>query len=238
MKYLNFANHINTNEKPETLLMLMDISDSMLAHDIRPSRMEAAINANEEIIKVKSRHYYDDKIGIIVFQKSAKLVSFPTFASKIGNVKHFIDEIGDEDMEGGTDFVAPLKLAYQCFFGVNLKKENSFLSRALSNLFCESVDDNTVPPIDTSGTIKRIILLTDGEHLGDDNPVRIATRLKDAGVIIDCIGIGGTPQNVDEKLLKQIASRNFDGSIRYCFIGDQETLIRKYNSLAQHIRPV
>ena len=79
-------------------------------------------------------------------------------------------------------------------------------------------------------------MLTDGEHLGDENPVTIAARLKKAGVIIDCIGIGGSPKDVDEKLLKQIASRNPDRSIRYCFIGDQQELIRKYQSLAQHIR--
>ena len=79
-------------------------------------------------------------------------------------------------------------------------------------------------------------MLTDGEHLGDENPVTIAARLKKAGVIIDCIGIGGSPKDVDEKLLKQIASRNSDGSVRYCFIGDQQELIRKYQSLAQHIR--
>jgi len=43
---------------------------------------------------------------------------------------------------------------------------------------------------------------------------------------------------VDESRLKKIASCNPDGSIRYCFIGDQQDLIRKYESLAHHIRPV
>ena len=85
---------------------------------------------------------------------------------------------------------------------------------------------------------QRIILLTDGEHLGDENPIHIATRLKRAGVIIDCIGIGGSPKDVDEKLLKQIASRNPNGSIRYCFIGDQQKLLRKYQTLAHHIRAI
>jgi hypothetical protein len=55
-------------------------------------------------------------------------------------------------------------------------------------------------------------------------------------VIIDCIGIGGSPKDVDEKLLKEIASRNHDGSIRYCFIGDQQQLLRKYENLAHHIK--
>ena len=45
-------------------------------------------------------------------------------------------------------------------------------------------------------------------------------------------------KDVDEAILKKIASRNTDGSIRYCFIGDQQTLIKKYETLAKHIRPV
>ena len=81
-------------------------------------------------------------------------------------------------------------------------------------------------------------MLTDGEHNGLSNPEKVADRLKNAGVIIDCIGIGGTPNDVDEKLLKKIASRDRNGSIRYCFIGDQQALIRKYETLARHIRPV
>lgn len=79
-------------------------------------------------------------------------------------------------------------------------------------------------------------MLTDGEHLGDGNPVNIAKRLKSIGVTIDCIGIGGSPDDVDERLLRQIASRDADGSIRYCFIGDQEQLIQKYQTLAHHIQ--
>lgn len=86
-------------------------------------------------------------------------------------------------------------------------------------------------------TLKRIILLTDGEHNTGSCPLKVASRLKSAGVVIDCIGIGGSPHDVDEKLLKSIASRNPNGSIRYCFIGDKHLLLKKYESLARHIRP-
>ena len=81
-------------------------------------------------------------------------------------------------------------------------------------------------------------MLTDGEHNGSESPQPVADRLKNAGVVIDCIGIGGTPADVDEQMLKTIASHNPDGTIRYCFIGDQQALIRKYETLARHIRPV
>ena len=107
----------------------------------------------------------------------------------------------------------------------------------LSLIFFEQ-GDSFVASHNNDNTTRRIILLTDGEHLGKSNPVNIADKLKGIGVIIDCIGIGGSRKDVDEKLLKQIASRNPNGSIRYCFIGDQEKLIRKYSSLAHHLRTV
>ncbi|NIA31634.1 MAG: VWA domain-containing protein [Actinobacteria bacterium] len=112
------------------------------------------------------------------------------------------------------------------------------VTKALSGIFFEPGIDKCLSKKTTNGSTRRIILLTDGEHLGDENPIHIAIRLKKAGVIIDCIGIGGSPKDVDERLLKQIASRNSDDSIRYCFVGDQQKLLRKYQTLAHHIRAI
>jgi len=236
MKYLNFANPIKSNEQPEMLLTLIDLSGSMEITDMKPTRRAAAIKANEEIIKVKRQQHPGDKIGVIGFQSSAKLLLPPTPPSKIIDLEKAID---NAKLSGGTDFVTPLKLAYSCFFGRAITTMKNPITKMLSSFFFEPGIDKCLSI--TSGndkTTKRIIMLTDGEHLGDDNPTNIATRLKKAGVIIDCIGIGGSPKDVDEKLLKQIASRNRNGSIRYCFIGDQQKLLRKYQTLAHHIRAV
>ena len=235
MKYLNCANHVKSNNQPETLLTVIDLSGSMLADDIKPTRQEAAIRANEEIVRVKSKNYPNDKIGVIAFQKSAKLALPPTHPSKIKNFRYFINDLA---LVGGTDFVAPLKLAYNCFFGGSTKIENNLLLKIMSTLFFESAADSKAKPVNTDGSVKRIILLTDGDHLGRGNPIEIATRLKNAGVIIDCIGIGGNPTAVNESLLRKIASQNPDSSFRYCFIGDQQKLLRKYQTLAHHIRAI
>ena len=115
------------------------------------------------------------------------------------------------------------------------------LKQTLSELFYEPNprDIRTIKGnCAVDGITRRIVMLTDGEHNGSESPQPVADRLKNAGVVIDCIGIGGTPIDVDEQLLNTIASRNSDGTIRYCFIGDQQALIRKYETLARHIRPV
>lgn len=236
MKYLNFANHVQSNDQPETLLTLIDLSGSMYADDIKPSRMEAAIKANQEIIRVKKQYYHNDKVGVISFQETAKLSLQPMQAWNIGDLSRKINDAG---LKGGTDFTAPLKLAYNCFFGRAITTPENPVKKMLSSFFLEPGVDKCLSIASGNKKItKRIILLTDGEHLGDDNPTNIATRLKRAGVIIDCIGIGGSPRDVGEKLLKQIASRNPDGSIRYCFIGNQQKLLRKYQTLAHHIRAI
>ena len=76
--------------------------------------------------------------------------------------------------------------------------------------------------------VRRIVLLTDG-HGG--HPLRTAEDLKARGVVIDVIGVGDNPRNVDEKLLKQVAS-TIDGENHYWFIKDQQTLVKRYTDLA------
>ena len=234
MKYLNMANRVQSDNQPEILLTMIDMSGSMYTDDIEPSRKEAAINANKEIFRVKKQSYPNDKIGVISFERTAKLSLIPTYAKDISDLSKVIDDTG---LTGGTDFTAPMKLACSYFIGKTVKSGNSPIKKMLSSIFFEQ-GDGIITSKNNDNTTKRIILLTDGEHLGKSNPVNIANKLKGIGVIIDCIGIGGSPKDVDEKLLKQIASRNPNGSIRYCFIGDQQKLIKKYSSLAHHIKAI
>jgi len=76
--------------------------------------------------------------------------------------------------------------------------------------------------------VRRVVLLTDGQ--GGD-PLDTARKLKDRGVVIDVIGIGDHPSNVDEALLKKVASV-VGGALRYRFIKDRQTLVAHYTQLA------
>jgi uncharacterized protein YegL len=76
--------------------------------------------------------------------------------------------------------------------------------------------------------VRRIVLLTDG-HGG--YPIKTAHELREKGVVIDVIGVGDNPSNVDEKLLKKVAS-TIQGELRYRFIKDQHTLVAHYTMLA------
>ncbi len=174
-------------------------------------------------------------MGIIGFGNNARLLHAPVCISK--GIQDLKRALNNPDGSSGTNFTAALKLAETCFEEKVNQSASNFFTRMLSEIFVEP--ENHKQQLSRSdGNLKRIIMLTDGEHNGSVSPLAIASSLKNAGVIIDCIGIGGSPTDVDEKLLKQIASKNPDGSIRYCFIGDQQQLLRKYQSLAQHIRVI
>ncbi len=235
MKYLDFANRIQSNEESETLMTLIDLSPSMDDSDWKPTRKAGAIAANKELIKNKLKSHPEDRMGIIGFGNNARLLHSPVCISK--GIQGLQRALNNPDGSGGTNFTAALALAENCFMGKVNEQGNNFIARMLSEIFLEP-DNNKYQSGKDDGSLKRIIMLTDGEHNGSVPPSAIASRLKKAGVIIDCIGIGGSPTDVDEKLLKQIASKNPDGSIRYCFIGDQQQLLRKYQSLAQHIRVI
>lgn len=76
--------------------------------------------------------------------------------------------------------------------------------------------------------VRRVALLTDG-HGGD--PLHTAEDLKARGVVLDVIGIGPQPSQVDETLLKKVASV-IEGQLHYRFVKDHQTLVAHYTQLA------
>ena len=82
--------------------------------------------------------------------------------------------------------------------------------------------------------ICQVIFLSDG-HNTEQDPKPVADALKEFAVI-ECVGIGGSPQDVDEELMKYIASEHPDGSKRYRWIGDKERLVKHFHNLAGRIR--
>ncbi len=79
-----------------------------------------------------------------------------------------------------------------------------------------------------AGVTRRIVLLTDG-HGGE--PIRTVRSLKARGVVFDIIGVGDTPEAVNEKELRAIASV-VAGELRYRFIKHAQALVTHYTGLA------
>lgn len=240
MKYLNSAQRLSNLIK-ELVYVLIDLSISMTIKDYRPSRKGGAIKANKCLIEAKAELFPDDRLGIIGFSGQAEVchraVSLGEGASGLCKALRNIKASGE-----GTNFIAPLELAERCIFGGAVPNAPQGLFGSMfRKIFLEPEvqDSQNIQKPNVSGNIaRRIIMLTDGEHNGGGYPVTTAQRLKNAGVIIECIGIAGSRSEVDENILKKIASPDETGRPRYCFIGDTSSLIRKYKSMANQIRPV
>ncbi len=240
MRYLNAAQRVKATVM-ELVFVLIDFSASMDTEDFRPSRKAGAIEANKRLIETKARAFPDDQLGIIVFSDNAKVLHRPV---PVGSGSQALcKSLRKRKIPGGgTNFTAALELAERCLFGsYSYDEPQSFFGKAFSEFLAESETDSllkiSTPNVD-NGITRRIIMLTDGEHNGDGDPAKVAGRLKKAGVIVECIGVAGSPGEVDKKMLKRIASRDEAGKARYSFIGDTSQLIKKYESMANQIRPV
>ncbi|MDD7304723.1 MAG: VWA domain-containing protein [Prevotellaceae bacterium] len=106
-----YGSKIDTVErKGIEAIIAIDVSNSMLAEDVRPSRMEKAKMLFSNMVDEMK----DDQVGIVVFAGDA-FVQLPITNDYV-SAKMFLDQI-DPSMirQQGTDIAAALKLARQSF---------------------------------------------------------------------------------------------------------------------------
>jgi len=104
--------------KAKEVFLLIDISKSMDATDIQPSRIE---KAKFEINKLINQ-FEKDRVGLIVFSQDALLLSPLTFDKNALNL--FIPKITSALLpEGGTDFNPALELALKKFSKTKAKTQ-------------------------------------------------------------------------------------------------------------------
>jgi Mg-chelatase subunit ChlD len=76
---------------------------------------------------------------------------------------------------------------------------------------------------------RRILILTDGRG---GRPLSWATHLKNAGVLIEVIGVGGATSAVGEALCRKVATTDSNGVVHYWFSRDTNGLVAHYENLA------
>ncbi len=77
-----------------------------------------------------------------------------------------------------------------------------------------------------------LLVLTDGQG---GHPINIAKELKKKGVLIEVIGIGGSRSEVNETLLRKVATTDINGFTHYRFIYETVQLTTHYQQLATGI---
>lgn len=222
MRYLNFATGKNgpAADQVERLVIAIDASYSMEQDDWKPTRLDAAKEATAALIERKRCIAPEDEIAILSYAGNAKILCRAVTVQS--ETPRLFQALGNIELGGSTNITAGLEASQR---SLKLSKRRTFVER----LLYDSAEE-------TEDRCSRILLLTDGGHNEGRSPRSLASKLKNAGVCIDCIGIGGSPADVDEELLKQIASLQPDGvTPRYAFIGDKSDLIAKFEQLAGRI---
>lgn len=203
-----------------TVILAFDVSNSMAATDLQPTRMEAA--------KVAARAFVDEqpesiRVGVVAFGDGAVVVQQPTDAR--ADVVAAIDRLA---VAGGTSLGQGLFTALSAIAGKPLSIDEEALS-----------SDAGEVDIGYFGSAV-IVVLSDGENTAPPDPVALAEIASVAGVQINTIGLGtpsGTVVDIDGfsvatalngELLAEVATIS-DG--KYYEAADAKSLSGIYESI-------
>lgn len=200
-----------------TVILAFDLSNSMLAEDLEPTRLEAAKTAAARFVEQQPESI---NIGVVAFSDGGLILQTPT--NQASDVQDAVERMSPQ---GGTSISEGILASLNAIAG-----EPIDLGEATEG-------DESTPPdvssvdIDYFGSAV-IILLTDGENTAPADPTEFAQLAADAGVRIYPIGIGSpegavvaidgfnVATTLNEDLLNEIATIT-DGVYRQAEDADQ-----------------
>ena len=185
-----------------TLILAFDVSGSMAATDLEPSRMEAAKMAAMEFVQ---RQPPSVRIGVVSFADSGFAIQLPT-----NDQAAILSTINRLAPERGTSLAYGIATALDALF---VRPEPT---RIYSDLTPTATPSPTPVPAG-SNRAAAIVLITDGENTVPPPPFAAAQLAADRGVRIYPVGIGSPAganlevegftvhTRLDEPTLQQIA---------------------------------
>ena len=214
-------------ERQGTVILAFDVSNSMRAKDLEPTRLGAAKAAG---IAFAKRQPSSVRIGVVAFGDSAVTVLQPTTVKPdvIAAIRHL-------SVGGGTSLAQGMLQSLSAIAGKKLTIDVSALQ-----------SDAGAVKIGYFGS-SSIVLLSDGENTTRPDPLSLAEVASTAGVRVHAVGIGTTKGTVvqiegfsvatalDEGLLKKIAQIT-DGT--YDQAGDTQALAQISKSIHPELKSV
>ncbi len=193
-----------------TVILAFDVSGSMAADDLAPTRMEAAKAAARTFV---GRQPTSIRIGVVAFSDSGFSIQVPTNDQTL--VLAAIDRLKPER---GTSLGRGILASLATIAAADADPAAGFYT----NRSPDPTPEPTPVPAGTHASAV-IVLLTDGENNQSPDPLDAAGTAADRGVRIFTVGIGsaaGTTLEVegfrvhsqlDESMLRQISERT-DGT--------------------------
>jgi Ca-activated chloride channel family protein len=201
---------IDLPRREGTVVLAFDVSSSMKAKDLAPSRIEAAKKAARSFVADQPSNI---KIGVVAFSDDGYIVQPPTRAHR-----DVLDAISRLSPRGGTALGRGILTSLNAVAGTTIRL------------------DPNLPFIGSAA----VVLLSDGDNTAELDPLALAPVASQAGVRIFTIGLGSAEGAVvdvdgfqvatrlDADLLKGIA-KGSNGS--YFAASDAAALQRVYDSI-------
>lgn len=225
----------------ETIILAIDVSGSMRATDVQPSRLVAAQNAAKAFLAELPRNV---KVGIVAFAGSAQVAQIPTL-----NREDLHSAIDRFQLQRGTAIGNGIVLSMATLFpdaGIDIGAMSFGQERSRGRSLDQA--GNTPKPFTPvapgSYGSAAIILLTDGQRTTGIDSIEAARVAADRGVRIYTVGVGtvdgetigfeGWSMRVrlDEDTLKDIALRTQG---EYFHAGTAEDLKKVYETLSSRL---
>ena len=232
---------ITLPSQQETIMLAMDVSGSMRATDVQPSRIVAAQNAAKAFLSELPR---DVKVGIVAFAGSAQVAQIPTI-----NREDLVSAIDRFQLQRGTAIGNGIVLSLATFpdAGIDIASLMNGRERPRGMALGEAGKPAAKPftPVAPgSYTSAAIILLTDGQRTTGVDSLEAAKLAADRGVRVYTVGIGtvdgetvgfeGWSMRVrlDEETLKGIANKT---QAEYFYAGTAADLKKVYETLSSRL---
>ena len=229
---------ITLPSKRGTIILTMDISGSMRANDIAPSRIAASLSAARAFVEKQPENV---RIGVVAFAGTANIIQQPTV-----DREEVLASIGRIRTQRGTAIGSGLLTSLMAIFedaDFDLLPGESARGTPLGE---ERDRDLNLPkqvgPGEYASAI--IVLLTDGQATAGPDPIEAAEQAASFGVRVYTVGLGTTDGvilgfggrsmrvQLDENTLKTIA-RTTGGE--YFRAGTGTDLEQVYSSLSTQL---
>lgn len=162
--------NLTTPHREGTVILAFDVSNSMAAKDLEPTRLDAAKAAAHAFVVQQPSTI---RIGVVAFGDGSVIALQPTTTQ--ADVLAAIDRL---TLEGGTSLGQGIFASLNAIAGKALVIDPAALE-----------SDTAQVDIGYYGS-SQIILLSDGENTGNPDPLTVAQIASVAGVKINTIGIG------------------------------------------------
>ncbi|MDQ3930013.1 MAG: VWA domain-containing protein [Chloroflexota bacterium] len=187
------------------VILAFDVSGSMVADDLKPSRLEAAKAA---AIKFVQDQPLSVQVGVVTFSEGGFTTQPPT-----NDKDAVLAAIQRLSVQRGTSIARGIEASLNVIAAG--KGDNQPLTLSIPQT--DAPSPTATPVLKGTYTSAVIVLLTDGENNQEPNPLEAAQVAADRGIRIYTVGVGSTAgatlhldgftvrSRLDEETLKQIS---------------------------------